>query len=97
MIVSGVSLKSTTKIRFTGTLLNSADITSCEVSFLGLASDTCSLSADGTTVDAKFTGGVPTTSEDVTPELKLVTTTATHYAVIDPAAVLRNPQGSVIS
>ena len=75
-------------ISFTGAQLNSADITSCEVTFLGLSSDSCNLSVDGTTVEAEFTKGVPTTSDDTAPVLRLVTSSATHYALMDPTAVL---------
>ena len=95
MSVSSVSLLSTTEIQLSGVYLNSADITHCEAVLLGLSSDTCVLSTDGTTVNAIFNNGVPTSSSDFAPVLLFTTATATHYAVIDQSAVVQNPSGTI--
>ena len=95
MSVTSVSLQSSTEIQLSGANLNSADITGCEAIFLGLSSDSCVLSTDGLSVSVVFNNGVPTTTTDEAPELKLLTATATHFAVIDPSAVLSNPLNTV--
>ena len=69
--------------------------TECEVKVFDLASDSCTLSADGSSAEAVFDQGVPTTkSAGITPTLKLFNgSNEVENALFDPLAILVNPTG----
>jgi hypothetical protein len=85
--VSSVALSSATEISFTGTNFPSDE---CEAVFLGMVSNSCVRSLDSS-ISATFDFGVPTSSTDVTPELRFIASDGTHYALVDVTAIISNP------
>ena len=84
MTVTTVAVQSVTELKFTGT--NFPSVT-CEGIFLSLKSDSCTVDS-ATSVVATFNKGVPTSSIDVTAELRFNATDGSHYAKFDTAAVV---------
>ena len=84
MIVSSVAISSGTDLTFTGALFPSED---CEGVFLDMVSDSCTVNS-ATEIVAKFDSGVPTSSTEVTPELKFIGSDGSHYALADELAVV---------
>ena len=87
MSVSEVTLTSETQLTFTVANLPTSD--PCEALFLGSLSSSCTAVSDTSSVTATFDMGVPTTSEDTTPQLRfLASDGSTHYAVFEESAVV---------
>ena len=85
MTVSSVVVSSAADLTFTGTLFPSAD--DCAAVFLTMVSDSCTVNSASEIVTT-FDTGVPTSSTDVTPELKFVASDGSHYALVDVLAVV---------
>ena len=87
MTVTSVTLQSESELVFAGTNFPSE---TCEGLFLGMISSSCVVNS-ASEVLVTFEKGVPTSSVDVTPELRFNATEASHYAVFDELAVVQNP------
>ena len=71
MTISTVEVLSATEVTFTGEFFPTA--LDCESIIMGRASDSCTIQS-ATTVLANYDNGVPTSSLDITPELRFNTT-----------------------
>ena len=87
MTVSATEVLSSTELKFMGSNFPSE---TCEGLFLGMVSDSCTVESS-TSVVATFNKGVPTSSTNVSPQLRFNSTGGSHYAQFDVSATLQNP------
>ena len=89
MVVDIVNLVDSQTLTFTGDLFPTSD--PCQAVFMNVFSDSCTV-LSATSASAIFDKGVPTTSDDKTPELRFeAPDSSQHYAMPDQFAVIQNP------
>ena len=81
--MSSIALTSTTELTITGTNLPSE---TCEAIVLTALSTSCTVSSN-TEVVLVFENGIPTSSKDISMELRFNYTEASHYALVDELTV----------
>ena len=90
---ASVAISGVSDLVFTGTNFDCLACDSCEVSFVGVAADSCAI-VSGTQVTATFDTGLPITAEESVPELTLLDTSAVRtvrQSALAPETGVANP------